>query len=214
MNLVRIYQELSGCFGKQKWWPTQSKNPEFEIIIGAILTQQTKWSNVEKAIINLKMKNLLNPRNLINSRLNEIESLIKMTGFYRQKAGRIKYFSEYLVKNYNGSLDNFFNKSTEEIRKELLSLNGIGKETADSILLYAAKKLIFPVDAYTKRMCKRLGFKESEYEEIRMLFENSLPRNLEIYNEMHALIVKLGKSYCKIKPVCYECPLKDYCLKI
>ena len=207
MRLNQIYQKLLEHFGKQHWWPAETK---FEVIIGAILIQQTNWRSVERAIENLKSKELLNPNSLATASLNQIEALIQHLNFFRQKARRINNFSKHLVEKY-GSLDKFFSKPTEEIREELLSLNGIGSETADSILLYAADKLIFPIDAYTIRLCKRLGVKDLKYEELRRLFENSLPKDLEVYKEFHALIDKLGKTFCRVKPSCDGCPLTNEC---
>jgi len=134
------------------------------------------------------------------------------TGFYRQKARRIISFSQYLVAKYDGSLDKFFNRPTEQIRGELLLLEGVGPETADSILLYAADRLTFPIDAYTIRLCERLGIKEPKYELLRELFESNLPKDLETYKEFHALIDKLGKTYCKTKPQCSGCPLVNKCI--
>ena len=154
MGLTKIYEKLLKHFGKQYWWPAETR---FEVIIGAILTQQTTWKNVESAIENLKDKELLDAHSLAPAPLDHVEALIRHTGFYKQKAGRIIYFSQYLVTNYNGSLDKFFDRPTEQIRRELLSLEGIGSETADSILLYAADRLTFPIDAYTLRLCERLG---------------------------------------------------------
>jgi len=208
MNLFQIYQKLLKHFGKQHWWPAETR---FETVIGAILTQQTTWKNVERAIENLKSEGLLDPHSLAIASLNQVEALIRHTGFYRQKAERIVNFSQHLVSKYEGSLDKFFNRSTEGIREELLSLKGIGPETADSILLYAADRLVFPIDAYTIRLCERLGVKGTGYEELKTLFEGVLPKNLEVYKESHALIDKLGKTYCKVKPKCSGCPLMDEC---
>ena len=207
MRLNKIYQKLLEHFGKQHWWPAETR---FEVIIGAILIQQTNWRSVERAIENLKSKELLNPNSLATASLNQIEALIQHLNFFRQKARRINNFSKHLVKKY-GSLNKFFSKPTEELREELLSLNGIGSETADSILLYAADRLIFPIDAYTTRLCERLGIRNLKYEELKKLFERNLPEDLEIYKEFHALIDKLGKTYCKAKPRCSGCPLTDEC---
>jgi endonuclease-3 related protein len=208
MRLIEIYQKLLSHFGKQHWWPADTK---FEIIIGAILIHQTNWRNVERAIENLKNEGLLNPHSLATAPLDQIEVLLRHLNFFRNKAKRIINFSQYLVEKYDGCLEKFFNKSTEEIREELLSLEGIGKETADSILLYAANKLVFPVDAYTIRLCKRLGIKQMKYEELRNTIESTLSKDLEIYKEFHALIDKLGKDYCKAKPRCNDCPLMKEC---
>ena len=207
MDLIQIYQKLLNHFGKQHWWPAETR---FEVIVGAILTQQTNWRSVERAIENLKYRGLLNLHSLATASLNQIEASLRYLNFFRQKARRINNFSKYLVEKY-GFLDKFFGKPTEEIREELLSLKGIGPETADSILLYAADRLIFPIDAYTIRLCKRLGVKDLKYGDLRRFFENSLPKDLEVYKEFHALIDKLGKTYCKVKPLCSGCPLTSEC---
>jgi len=209
IDLAQIYRKLLKHLGKQYWWPAETR---FEVIIGAILTQQTTWKNVEIAIENLKDKGLLDPISLATAPLDHVEALIRHTGFYRQKARRIINFSKYLVTKYDGSLDKFFSGPQKQIRRELLSLKGIGQETADSILLYAADRLTFPIDAYTKRLCERLGIKELKYETLRKFFESNLPRDLETYKEFHALIDKLGKTYCKTKPQCSNCPLVDDCI--
>lgn len=209
MDLAKIYQKLLKRFGKQYWWPAETK---FEVIIGAILTQQTTWKNVEFAIENLKDKGLLDPHSLATAPSGHIEALIRQTGFYRQKARRIVNFSQYLVTKYDGSLDKFLDRPKELLRRELLSLEGIGLETADSILLYAADRRVFPIDAYTIRLCKRLGIKDLKYERLREIFESNLPRDFETYKEFHALIDKLGKTYCKTKPQCAVCPLLNECI--
>jgi endonuclease-3 related protein len=209
MDILGIYQKLLEHFGKQHWWPADTR---FEIIIGAILIHQTNWRSVERAIENLKSKGLLNPHSLAKASSKQIEALLRHLNFFRNKAKRIIGLSRYLTEEYDGSLKKFFNKSTEEIREELLSLEGIGKETADSILLYAADRFVFPIDAYTIRLCNRLGISETKYEKLRSLFEITLPRDLEVYKELHALVDKLGKTYCKSKPNCYNCPLADDCL--
>jgi endonuclease-3 related protein len=209
MNPLHIYKKLLKHFGKQYWWPAKTK---FEVIIGAILTQQTNWKNAELAIENLKDKGLLNPHLLAGAPLSRVEELIRQSGFYKQKARRIIGFSQYLVANYDGSLSKFFSRLQDQIRKELLSLEGIGPETADSILLYAADRLCFPIDAYTMRLCERLGKKETQYEKLTEFFKSNLPRDLETYKEFHALIDELGKTYCKTKPVCSTCPLRSKCV--
>jgi endonuclease-3 related protein len=209
MDLFSIYRRLLSHFGKQNWWPSISENRKFEVIIGAILTQQATWQQVEKAIKNLHENNLLNPTALSKTNIVKIQNLIRPSGFYKQKTKRIVNFSKYLMKNYSGDLDKLFNKPLEDVRKELLSLDGIGKETADSILLYAADKLIFPIDAYTFRLFERLGVVAKNYDELQKIFHENLPKDLEVYKEFHALIVKLGKTHCKIKPECNNCPLTD-----
>jgi endonuclease-3 related protein len=217
-----LYKKLLSHFGKQNWWPVDGKDGKFEIIVGAILTQNTAWRNVERAIKNLKKNNLLSIEGILNIEKNKLKNIIRPAGFYNQKAGRLKTFVEYLSKNYNKNLDLFLNRSTNKVRRDLLSIKGIGFETADSILLYAGNHPIFVVDAYTKRLCSRLPVKEikdtNSYEEIRRFFEEGIKKNvsdklelIDVYKELHALIVKLAKTYCKKKPYCEECPLGELC---
>ncbi len=211
MKVETLYSKLYSFFGPQHWWPAESP---FEVIVGAILTQQTTWKNVEKAIANIKKRNLLFPEKLVKVELNTLCSLIKPTGFYLQKAKRLKNFVSYLVNSYDGSLDKMFNnKPVDKLRDELLSLNGIGKETADSILLYAGNKPIFPIDAYTFRVFERLNIcpSKKEYDKVRLYVQKHLPLKIDIYKEFHALLVKLAKTYCKIKPLCNQCPLRLKC---
>ena len=221
-----LYEILSKHFDEQYWWPVDetyhNKNksdPRFEIIIGAILTQNTAWSNVEKALNNLKSENMLDSKKMSYLDLEVLKKMIRASGFFNQKAERLKNISQYLHKSYQDNLNDFFNRNTNQIRKELLSLNGIGPETADSILLYAGNKPIFVVDAYTKRICKRLPLTaDISYAGIQKYFEKKLIRNYSkeditrVYNELHALIVNLAKNYCKKKPVCEKCPLQKKCM--
>ena len=204
-----FYKFLLSHFGPQHWWPAETP---FEVIVGAILTQQVAWKNVEKAIENLKNANVLDPCKISNLPLEKLEVYVKPTGFYRQKSRRLKDICTYIFKEYSSSLKRLFNKETCSLRAELLSLNGIGAETADSIILYAAEKPSFVIDAYTKRICERLQLTDDlDYEPLKRFFENSLPKNVKIYKEFHALIVELGKNYCKTKPVCKNCPLSKKC---
>lgn len=210
MRAMEVYNKLFNRFGKQNWWPGETK---FEIMIGAILTQQTSWKQVEKSIGNLKKEKLLSARSLSISNARKVQSLVRPSGFYKQKSKRIILFSKYLMKEYSGDLKKFFNQPTEDLRKELLSLEGIGKETADSILLYAGDKIVFPIDAYTFRVFERLGAvkEKTNYDQLQSLFHMELPQDLQIYNELHALIVKHGKTFCKSKPLCSDCPLNTDC---
>ena len=205
--LLSIYSKLLRYYGHQNWWPVRHsfKPGELEICIGAILTQNTNWRNVEAALENLAKAKKLSAQDIASSSLPALEKLIKPSGFFRQKARRLKAFCRY-VANYDG---NFYRDIT---REQLLVINGIGKETADSILLYACSKPFFVVDAYTKRVFSRLGFIDEEgYEEIRSLFEDSLPRNAGLYKEFHALIVEHAKRTCKKEPLCAQCPLQKEC---
>lgn len=209
-NLMNVYNRLLKHFGLQHWWPGETR---FEVIVGAILTQNTSWKNVEKAIKNLKKGKMLNCKKIANMDIRKLEKVIQPSGFYKQKAERLKKFCEYLDKNYDSNLNRFFNRNIDEIRTELLSLNGIGNETADSILLYAGEKLKFVVDAYTMRACERTRLvKAKKYDEIQSFFEKNLPKNIELYKEFHALIVELGKNFCRKKPGCNGCPLKNICI--
>ncbi len=225
MQPTYIYKILYKKYGKQNWWPVDKryhkKNESdfrFEIIVGAILTQNTAWSNVEKAIINIKKNDMLDIENIIDADFDSLKEIIKPSGFFNQKAKRLLTISNYLKNNFNSNLDKFFNREIKVIRNELLSLNGIGPETADSILLYAGNKPIFVVDAYTKRLCERIPLKTKlSYDDIQNFFEKDLNKNFKseelvnIYNEFHALIVKLAKDYCKKKPNCNNCPLNKNC---
>lgn len=180
--------------------------------MGAILTQQTTWANVTKAIANLKERKLLDVTSLSGIELIKLEEIIKPAGYFRQKARRLKGVCDYLVENYGGDLKRLFSRPLLELREELLSLSGLGPETVDSILLYAGEKLVFPIDAYTKRIVHRLGITRLDnYEDLRGYFEENLPQDLRIWQEFHALIVRLAKSFCKVKPVCEACPLIEEC---
>lgn len=203
-----IYERLFDAFGPRNWWPGETA---FEVIIGAILTQNTAWANVEKAINNLKKHNLLNPKNLKEIPVDKLAELIRPAGYYKLKANRLKEFIEFLFSRYAGNLTKMFSRNIWELRNELLSVKGIGLETADSILLYAGKKPIFVVDAYTKRFLARHNIidEKATYTQIQDLFMNNLPQDVQLYNEYHALIVQLGKQICKSKPNCSICPLKE-----
>ncbi len=203
---LNIYYCLFNKFGPQYWWPGDSP---FEIMIGAILTQNTSWKNVEKAINNIKKAKLMNPKKLLKN-MDRIPDLIKPSGFYRLKSKRLIAFLKYFVENYEGDIANFETRATEIIRKELLSIPGIGYETADSILLYALGRPVFVVDAYTRRILSRhkLINQDAHYDEVKRLFEDNLYKDTQLYNEYHALIVRLGKEFCKKnEPLCNICPV-------
>jgi endonuclease-3 related protein len=245
---IRSYHRaLSRAWGPQHWWPAQSP---FEVIVGAYLTQNTAWTNVEKALANLRAAHLLSVSGIRRTRLRKLERLIRSAGYFRQKAKRLKLFVEFLDERYGGSLARMFAQPTEQLRDELLNLHGIGPETADSILLYAGNHAVFVVDAYTRRVLVRHEIlpEKSDYKEIRNLFEGALePVELEVeesgesgrqlwvegpvgathppsamseakrtalaqvYNEMHGLIVRVGKNYCrKSQARCDECPLQEF----
>lgn len=205
--LYEIYERLYAYFGPQNWWPAETP---FEVCVGAILTQNASWKNVKKAIENLKKNDLLEPKKLYEIPLNNLTEIIKPSGFYNLKAKRLKNFVKFLVEKYEGSLEKLFSKELYEVRKELMSIKGLGKETVDSILLYAGNFPIFVVDAYTYRILNRhhLVPEETTYEEIQALFMENLPHNPQFFNEFHALLVACGKEFCKKKePLCNACPL-------
>jgi endonuclease-3 related protein len=208
MTPLQVYKKLFKAFGPQHWWPASSS---FEVIVGAILTQNTSWNNVEKAIANLKKERMLSIKKIALVNEKKLALLIKSAGYFNQKACYLKQFCQHLMKHFNGNLKKFFNREIEEVRKELLSLKGIGNETADSILCYAGNKPAFVVDAYTLRFMKRFYGKNLSYLEAQEFFVSKLPNNTELFNEFHALLVELGKNYCKPKPLCRECPLNEEC---
>ncbi|MCF6157216.1 MAG: endonuclease III domain-containing protein [wastewater metagenome] len=207
--LLEIYQKMLNSFGQQKWWPGETP---FEVIIGAILTQNTNWSNVEKAIRNLRTARKLSPKAIHELDITELSGLIKPSGFFNIKARRLKSFINWLFLKYEGNLSKLFAQDLQTLRNELMAVKGIGPETADSILLYAGNQPTFVVDAYTHRIFSRHGFipEESSYDEIKSFFEDNLPKDVKLYNEYHALLVKIGKIFCKPKKNCEECPLKDF----
>jgi len=241
------YGALFRAWGPQNWWPARSR---FEVIVGAYLTQNTAWTNVEKALANLRAAHRLSATGIREVPLAELQRLIRPAGYFRQKAERLKTFVEFLDRRYRGSLTRLFSRPTAELREELLQLNGVGPETADSILLYAGNHPAFVVDAYTRRILARHAIlpEEAVYEDVRELFEDSLtpladaapdsdePSTLalaldfpsaphppsrmsaskrtaltQVYNEMHGLIVGVGKNYCrKSQPHCDGCPLQNF----
>jgi len=215
MEFMEIYNRLLSYFGPQRWWPAETP---YEVVVGAILTQNTSWRNVERAIDNLKRNNLLDERKILDTPLGRLGDLIRPAGFYNIKSRRLKNITEYIVNNY-GSTEELrrCDKNLYRLRKELLSLKGIGRETADTILLYSLDRPIFVVDNYTKRIFSRYGIidKNLDYDKIRTFFEGSIPRDVEIYKEYHALIVQLGKTFCKKRyPKCVDCPLFEGCERL
>lgn len=212
-RLNLIYQKLYSLFGSQHWWPADT---HFEVMVGAILTQNTNWQNAEKAITNLKKHKLLQPHKLYKLSHRRLASLIRPAGYYNIKAKRLKNFLKFFIKYYNGNVKKILRQATPSLRQQLLSVNGIGPETADSILLYALKRPIFVVDAYTKRILLRHHFtgEDAGYDKIQNLFMKNLKSGVKLFNEYHALLVKLGKEFClKNKPKCDICPLKKSKIK-
>jgi endonuclease-3 related protein len=207
-SLLNIYKLLYNRFGPRHWWPGDSR---LEIIVGAILTQNTAWASVEKAIKNLKKKRLLTVRKLCRISEKKLSGLIKPAGYYNIKSQRIKNFLTFLNLKYKGNLSAMFRVRTPILREELLGIKGIGPETADSILLYAGEKPVFVIDAYTKRIFSRHKYiyKDAGYAEVQNLFLKNLPLSTKLFNEFHALIVELGKNLCKSKkPLCNICPMR------
>ena len=246
-EIRKYYAALYRAWGAQHWWPAET---QFEMIVGAYLTQNTAWTNVERALANLRRAQILSVEGIRGVTLSRLQSLIRPSGYFRQKAKRLKTFVAFLDARHKGSLQNLFSQPPEKLREELLSLNGVGPETADSILLYAGNLPVFVVDTYTRRILDRHGIlpEKTDYEEIRQLFQLSLaPVTIEqerssvqareplesgirgsvhppsamsvahrtalvqVYNEMHGLIVGVGKNYCrKAKPRCEGCPLQKF----
>lgn len=207
VTLKKTYSKFLKVFGPQHWWPGDTP---FEVIVGAILTQNTAWTNVEKAIHNLKKAKVLQPKKMHDLSQAELAKYIRPAGYFNIKAKRLKYFLNYLFDNYGGSLNRMFKKRTDVLRRELLSVNGIGPETADSILLYAGNHPVFVVDAYTKRIFSRHQIikADAEYHDVQEIFMKNLPHDIRMFNEYHALIVKVGKDFCRNrKALCSRCPL-------
>ncbi|MCL4364781.1 hypothetical protein M1590_00430 [Candidatus Marsarchaeota archaeon] len=210
ITFPELYSCLRNRFGFLDWWPGDTPD---EIIIGAILTQNASWKNVEKAISNLKDAGCLSLSSIKKINTKMLEAYIRPSGFFRQKSRRLKIFANYVLSNYD-SLDVMFMKPVSALRSELLCLHGIGRETADSIILYAAEKPVFVIDAYTKRITCRIydNKKEPEYDELQRIISSGIKRNLGLYQDFHAQFVELGKNYCRTEPLCSKCPVRKYCL--
>jgi len=204
--LTDIYTRLSRHYGPTRWWPGDSP---FEVAVGAILTQNTAWSNVEKAIVNLKRERLLTPRRMFEAPLAKLEDAVRPSGYYRQKAERLRIFCAFLLEGFRGRMSLLAARPLDELREALLSLKGIGPETADDMLLYACEKPIFVVDAYTIRIFHRAGLvaEDIRYEALQRLVHDHLPATLHVYKEYHGLLVWTGKDYCRKLPRCAGCPL-------
>jgi len=208
--LDEYFNSLFTAFGPQHWWPGRT---QFEVIVGAILTQNTSWTNVEAAIANLRGERLLSATAIETVPLRTLKRLVRPSGYFRQKARTLKAFCAFLRADYGVSLKQMFATPTIVLREQLLGIWGIGPETADSILLYAGEHPVFVVDAYTKRMLARHGWtgENPRYEDVRWMFERQFTGETERFNEFHALIVQTGKQYCrKTAPNCGECPLGRY----
>lgn len=208
--LLIVFKKLLACYGPQHWWPADTS---FEVMVGAILTQNTAWTNVEKAIQNLKRGKLLSVKRLSKAPISVIARAIRPAGYFNVKAKRLKNFLIFLDGEYRGSLKRLLKEPVQKLRERLLAVNGVGPETADSIILYAAKKPVFVVDAYTRRIFSRLGFVagHESYDVIQDLFTTTLPSHTGLFNEFHALIVAHAKAVCLKKPECGECTLRRSC---
>ena len=209
-KLLDIYQRLFDRYGPQSWWPADDP---FEVIVGAILTQSAAWTNVEQAISNLKAAKALTPTALYDLPLDRLAQLIHPSGYYNAKALKLKAFADRLHSKYNSDLERLFTLDTATLRPELLSIYGIGEETADSIILYAAGRPIFVIDAYTRRIVSRLGLapEKDSYGDFQALFTENLPHDEGLFNEYHALLVRHGKEVCRKMPRCTLCCLRSLC---
>lgn len=208
-SLKKIYNTLYSFYGPQHWWPGDTP---FEIAVGAILTQNTNWGNVEKAIKNLKDAKALSVKAINAMQISELAAHIKPAGYFNVKAKRLKAFIDFIYCNYRGKIAAMKKRPLNELRLELLNVHGIGHETADSILLYALDKPVFVIDAYTRRVLSRhkiLNYNAS-YDEYQSLFHKTLDEDVHLFNEYHALFVRVGKEYCRPKPMCEQCPIRDF----
>ena len=206
-RITKIFDCLFDNYGPQNWWPADDA---FECAVGAILTQNTSWKNVELAISNIKSRMSLNIKNISEIPVDELSFLIRPAGYYNQKALKLKVFVEFINKKFSGKLENMLPVDKDVLRQQLLSVKGIGPETADSILLYALNKPVFVADKYTYRILYRHGIipRKCSYEQMQKIFMDNLPEDSGYFNEYHALIVKLGKDHCGKKAVCDKCPLE------
>ena len=207
--LMEMFDLLLGHFGPQKWWPAETG---LEMMVGAILTQNTSWKNVEKAINNLKDEGLISIKGLSYLPVDVLAEKIRPAGYFNIKAARLKNLINFITDKYEGEISNLLEEDTEVLRNGLLSVKGIGPETADSIVLYAAGRPLFVIDAYTYRVLTRHGMVdgEADYHEMQGLFMDHLPDDAALFNEFHALLVMTGKNYCRKKPLCSECPLEGW----
>ena len=208
-ELKAMYDVLLMHYGPQAWWPGETR---FEVIVGAVLTQNTNWSNVEKAIHNLREADLLDVERLAHASVARLAELVRPSGYYNVKSRRLKSVVGWIWREYEGDLDAMFGQPTDTLREQLLSIHGVGRETADSILLYAGRHPTFVVDAYTVRVAVRHGLidGEADYESLKALFEDNLPVDEPMYNEYHALVVAVGKQHCRPTARCDGCPLEVF----
>jgi len=210
MVYLRYFRAMLRAYGPQRWWPARSR---FEIIVGAILTQNTAWTNVEKGIETLRAAGLLDPAAMARTPRARLARFIRPTGYYNQKAARLHGFLSFLKRRHGGDLDRLLGLPVKRLRTQLLALSGIGPETADSIILYAAGRAMFVVDAYTRRILGRHALigEDDPYERIQRRLHRALPSDAGLFNEYHALLVKIGKEHClKGEPLCGGCPLESF----
>lgn len=213
-HLMEIYDRLYSHFGPRHWWPAETP---FEVIAGAILTQNVAWKNVEKAIAALRERGYLGPLALHTAPDEEIEQLIRPAGYFRMKTKKLKAFTRHLFERYGGSLDAMFRRPLGELRQELLGIYGLGPETVDAILCYAGNLPVMVMDAYTRRVFGRLGLtpENATYDQLQAFFHRHLPADVALYNEYHALIDGLANRLCtKRRPACGECPVADLCRRV
>ena len=209
-RFLEIYNSLFDYFGPQGWWPSESA---LEMVVGAVLTQNTNWKNVRKALENLKKSDMLQLETLVTLSPEELANYIRPAGYYNLKAKRLLNLLAMIVREYDGSFDTLIEDDLDSCRQKLLQVNGVGEETADSILLYVGCQPIFVVDAYTHRVFSRHNLlpEETSYQEIQECFMDNLPADAGLFNEYHALIVKVAKEFCKRKnPLCHQCPLQKF----
>lgn len=208
-TLMEGFERMHARFGPRHWWPGETP---FEVMVGAILTQNTNWLNASRAIANLKSQRLLDPQKLLDLHPATLAKLIRPAGYYRVKAGRLRHFIAYFVEAYGGKVKRMAAEPTGKLREELLAVKGIGPETADSILLYALEKPAFVIDAYTRRILSRhaLCAEDETYDDLQAIFTDRLPAEVELYNEYHALVVETAKEYCRTSPRCDGCPLNGW----
>lgn len=209
MSLHQIFESLLSEYGKQHWWPGDSP---FEIMVGAVLTQNTAWTNVEKAIANLVAAGCLNPQAIAGSGQQQLAQMLKPSGYFNVKAKRLVNFCRWYLES--GEYNALRHWNTAALRNALLKINGVGPETADDIVLYAFNRPVFVIDAYTRRLFSRLGLvdPDASYEILRQVFETSLPTEATLFNEYHALIVRHAKQVCRVKPLCADCCLMERCV--
>jgi len=210
LNISELFDLLFTAWGPQHWWPGETP---FEVAVGAVLTQNTAWTNVEKAICALKSHSVLDAAGLLALPQEELSELLRPAGYYHVKAGYLRSLSEWIRDRAGGEFASLEQEETATLRRDLLNVRGIGKETADSILLYAVGKPVFVVDAYTRRIAARLGLlpEKASYDRTQSFFTAQLPVNVSVYNEMHALLVRLAKEHCRVRPRCNGCPLQAQC---